>query len=158
MKEELELFISYFVFFALFFLAFSFYRNTLFHEFNLGAVHYSSAILQALIISKLILLGQKFHLGDRFVKAPLFWVVLYRSVLFCLFVFIMIVIEKLFEGWLEGKSFSATFLHLLDIGYYEILGRVGIVFFVFIPFFSFLGLANRLQKKNLYDVFFKKEG
>ena len=156
MREEIELYFSYFVFFALFFIAFAFYRSTLFQEYHLGSVHYSSAIIQALIISKLILLGQKFHLGDSLKRAPFILRVLYRSILFCAFVFIMIVIEKMVEGRIEGKSYSETYRHLVDIGYYEILGRVGVVLFVFIPFFSFLGLASRLEKKNLYEIFWEK--
>jgi len=156
MKEELELFLSYFVFFALFFLAFAFYRSTLFEEYHLGAVHYSSAIIQALIVSKLILLGQKFKIGSKFFHAPFFLGVVYRSILFCAFVFIMIAVEKMIEGRLEGKSFIQAYEHLIDIGYYEILGRIGVVFFVFIPFFSFLGLADRMGKKNLYEIFWGK--
>lgn len=153
MREEIELFASYFVFFALFFLAFTFYRSMVYEEFHLGAVHYSSAIIQALIISKLILLGQKFHLGSKKWKIPFLLGVVYRSLLFCIFVFFMIVIEKLVEGRIEGKTWADAYSHLLSIGYYEILGRIGVVLFVFIPFFSFLGIAEKIGKKNFYEVF-----
>lgn len=154
MREELELYISYFIFFALFFIAFTFYRSTLFQEYHLGAVHYSSAIIQALIISKLILLGQKFHLGKNFISKPFLLGILYRSIIFSAFVFIMIVAEKMVEGKIEGRTVVESYRHLLDIGYYEILGRVGVVLFVFIPFFAFLGLAERMGKKNFYEIFF----
>ena len=157
MREEIELFFSYFVFFALFFIAFAFYRSTLFQEYHLGTVHYSNAIIQALIISKLILLGQKFHLGDKFKEVPFLLGVIYRSILFSAFVFIMIVVEKMIEGRIDGKNFLESYKHLMDIGYYEVLGRVGVVFFVFIPFFSFLRVGEMLGKKKLYEIFWDRK-
>lgn len=156
MKRELTLFASYFIFLASFFLVFTFYRGLIMKEYHLGSVTYSMALIQALILSKTILVGQRFHIGDRLKNKPLLLTCLYKALLFCLFVLVTIVIEKFVEGYFMGHSYHQTIQKFLEGGYYEVFGRISVMFFVFIPFFAFIELADRSGKDSLYELFWKK--
>ena len=64
--HEIHLYIAYTLFFSLFLFAFTCYRSLLFKEFAIGYVHYGYAFVEAMILAKLILIGEKLKLGEAF--------------------------------------------------------------------------------------------
>lgn len=164
MKEELkhkiihefEVYWVYTIFFTLFFCAFTLYRKLILAEYSIGAEHFGYDVFQALILSKIILIGQSFRLGERiFADKPLIVPTLYRTVVFTFFVLLMSLLEHYVIGYLHGKTSSALTEELLNFGIYEILARLLVMFFVFILFFAFLEIDKAIGEKKLFNLFFK---
>ena len=84
--EELKVFWLITLYLAVFLGAFTVYRRLILKEFGVAYLHYGFALIEALIIAKVILVGQALGLGRRFEGKPLIVSVIYKSVLFGLFV------------------------------------------------------------------------
>ena len=64
--EELKIFWIITLYLAVLFGSFMVYRRLILAEFGLTYLHYGFAIIEALIIAKVILIGDAFRLGRRF--------------------------------------------------------------------------------------------
>lgn len=157
MLHELKVYWVYVAFFSLFFCAFTWYRLLILDEYAHGYVRFSYNVFQAMILSKIIMLGQAFGLGnERFADKPLIVPTLYRTVLFTFLVLVMTVLEHFLIGYFHGKSFATVTQTLLESGIYEILSRLLVMFFVFVLFFAFLEIDKVVGEEKLIDLFFKK--
>lgn len=151
--QELTTFLLYFCFFALFFCTFTLYRQLILDQYELGYIHYSYSLFEAFILAKMILLGQKLKLGERFEGRPLLLVTLYKTLIFMVFVLLMTVGEHLLTGAIKGKSMAEIFTHLFEKGLYEIFAELLVVAFVFVLFFAFVETGRVLGGQKLYDLF-----
>lgn len=157
MLLELKRLIGYFIFFALYFCAFTFYSRLLLEKYQIEAVFkYGYAIIEALILAKLIILGESFNLGERFKNRPLIIPTIYKTAVFSLFVVVMTIIEEFVMGFIRGKSSETILEHLIDQGFYEIAAKMVVMLFVFILFFAFTETAKALGGTKLYDLFMRK--
>jgi len=154
--SELRLFLGYFAFFALFFTAFAIYRRLLLDQFGMDYIHYSYSIIEALILSKLLLLGQHFKLGDKYKDKPLIIPTLYKTFIFSLFVMAFSVGEHMIFGYLHGKTTSVIYNELIEKGIYQILAALFIMSFAFVFFFAFLEINKRISNPSLFELFFRK--
>ena len=84
--------------------SFAAYRKLILAETGVTYVHFGLALVQALIIAKVVLIGRLFGFSRRFEDGPLIWPVLYKSVLFALLVMGFGVVEHLVEGWIHHKG------------------------------------------------------
>lgn len=155
--HEARLFTLYASFLALFFCAFTLYRSLILKEYHIGFVHYGYAIVEALILAKVILLGQMVHLGERFSNRSLIYPTIYKASVFALFALVFSIIEHFFMGYLHGKPFSEVYEKLAAIGIYQILAQILIVYIVFVLFFAFLELGRVYGEKSLYLLFLHRK-
>jgi flagellin-like protein len=151
--QELTTFLLYFIFFAVFFCTFTLYRQLILDKYDLGYIHYSYSLFEAFVLAKMILLGQKLKLGERFEGRPLLIVTIYKTLIFMLFVLVMTIGEHLLIGMLKGKSMTEIYTHLIDKGLYEIFANLLVVAFVFVLFFAFVETGRVLGGQKLYDLF-----
>jgi hypothetical protein len=156
--HEMGLLIIYTIYLTFFFWSFRLYHRLILDEYAISYVRYGYSFVEALILAKIILLGQMFNLGEkRFTKKPLIYPILYKTVVFCIFVFIFTVLEHFVIGMIEGNDFSKIYSKLLSIGIYEIYAEMLIMFFVFVFFFAFLEIGRFLGEGKLIALlFFKK--
>lgn len=155
--HELRLFLIYFIFLTLFLWTFTMYRRLILNEYQIGYLHYSYNFLEALVLSKIILIGQTFKLGERFSDQPLIIPTLYKTVIFSLFVLIFTIIEEFVVGYIRGKDFARIYQEFALIGFDEIVARVLVMFFVFILFFAFLEIGRVMGEDNLLNLFTRKK-
>src|SRR5579871_422380 len=93
-----------FVYLALFFCTFVTYRRLLLREVGISYFHYGFAVLKALIMAKVILLGQMVRFTRMFDDRPLIVPTLYKVVLFTLFYAAFDVLEHVIGGVLHKKD------------------------------------------------------
>lgn len=155
--EELRLLAGYTFFFYLFFLAFSRYRSLILSPFEAAPIHWGYNFVEALILSKIILLGQSFHLAEKFDRRPLIIPTLYKTAWFSLFVLIYMVIEEFVIGLIEGKTWHEVYDKFLAQGFDNLLAKFFVMVFVFVFFFAFLQLNQYLGGKKLYQLFMLKK-
>ena len=154
--EEFKVFWIITLYLALFFGSFMIYRRLILAEFGLTYLHYGFAFVEALIIAKVILIGDAFRLGRRLENQPLVVSIVYKSVLFGLFVMLFGVLEHVIEGLFHKKAAGDILRGMMDIGMNELLARVVILIIAFVPFFAFWELRRVLGPRKLSALFFSR--
>ena len=140
---------------AVFFGAFAWYRRFVLAEYGISYLHYGAAIIEALILAKVILIGDALGLGRGFQNKPLIYPTLNKAVVFSILVGIFAILENMVEGMLHGKGAIGGLVALRAEGRDELLSRCLITFLAFIPFFAFRELAGLLGEGKLHRLFFK---
>jgi len=141
-----------FAFLAFFFCALVTYSTLLLREFHIKYLSYAFALLNALIIAKVILIGELAHVGKKYEARPLLLSAIYKAFLFSLLVFGFHFVEEAIKGLLHGVSIARTF-HEIRID--DLLGRSIVVFCVFIPLFAFREFRRVLGEDKFYNLLFR---
>lgn len=155
-KEELRTFSAIAIYLALMLEALFLYRSLILSESGITAIHSGVAIIEALILAKVILIGQALRLGKGFEEAPLIVSVLVKTLLFGAFVALFSVIEHVIEGLVHHETWDVIAHHLFAGGRDEILARTLVIIVAFIPFFAFSEVDRVLGQGKLFALFFRK--
>jgi hypothetical protein len=156
-KQELLIYWGYSLFLAFFITVFTLYRQLVLDEYSLSTYKYGYGIIEALILAKVIMIGQAFGLGQRlFRDCSLIIPTLYKTGIFSLFVLFFSVLEHFVLGYFAGEKMDVIYHKIMNVGIYEILARVLIMAFVFFFFFAFLELGRVLGETKLFNLFFRR--
>jgi hypothetical protein len=155
-KEEVRLLLWITAYLAAFFVAFLTYRRLISREFGVTSFRYGFALIEAVIIAKVILIGKAIGVGKKTSGRASSFEVLRLSVLYAILVAIFSILEHVVEGLIHRRTFAASFEELLSQGIYEIFGKVLVMFVAFIPFFAIWELDRLLGERKLFDLFFRK--
>ncbi len=157
-KREFVRYCINFVYLAIFFGLFAWYRRLILAEYDIRYLKYGVAIIEALILAKIILIGDMLGLTKEFEAKPLIYPTLYNSFVFSLFVGLFALIEHTVGGLLQHKGLMGGVAELRAEGWYELLARCLITFFVFIPFFAFRELGKIFgEEGKLGRLFFRQK-
>lgn len=91
-----------FLYLAVFLFVLSTYRMLLLDEFHVKYFTYGAALVTALVVSKVILLGEYAGLGKRYEHMPLVFSAIYKAFLFGLLVAAFHFLEELIKRFLHG--------------------------------------------------------
>lgn len=155
--DEIYLMLAYTIFFTLVFFAIALYTSLILGEYGISYFHFGYSIIEALILAKVILIGQHFRLGERYTDCPLIIPTLYKSVIFTLFVFAFSVLEHFVKGIWEGRPFKEVYESFYTLNIDAILARALVLFFVFILFFAFTETARVIGMDKLANLFLGKQ-
>ena len=154
--EELKLFWIIALYLWVFLGSFTVYRRLVIAETGAVYLHYGIALIEALIIAKVILIGKMFGISRRFEDKPLIVPVLYKSVLFGGLVLLFGVVEHLVEGWFHREGLLGGLRGIGDLGAYELGARVLMLIVAFVPFFAFPEIGRVLGARKLAAMFFSR--
>ena len=154
--EELKAYWIIVLYLAIFLGALTMYRRLILAEFGVVYVHYGVAVVEALVIGKVILIGRAFGFSRWLEDRALIFPVLFKSVLFGALVFLFGIVEHLVEGWFHKETLAAIFEKIASIGTYELSARVLILIIAFVPFFAFWELGRVIGLRRLSAMFFSK--
>jgi len=134
---------------AFFFCALSTYTTLLLRRYDVddNYLNYGFAIINALVIGKVILIAQMVHLARGYERKPLYQSVLYKSVIFGVVVFAFHFVEEFIKRVIHGKPFG-TVWH--ETHWEDLIARTIVVFCAFIPLFGFMELRRVLGEEKLY--------
>ena len=152
--EELKVFCVTALYLWVFLGSFTIYRRLILAETGVVYLHYGFALIEALIIAKVVLIGRMFSFTRRFEDKPLVVPVLYKSVLFGIFVLLFGIVEHLVEGWFRKQGLWGGLLEISELGAYEIGARVLMLMVAFVPFFAFWELGRVLGARTVAAAFF----
>jgi hypothetical protein len=144
------------IFLSFYFCSFTAYKRLLFAESGFEPFLYGYAILEGFLLAKVILIGKFLKLGERSRPRPLGEVVLYKAFIFALFVLFFALGEEVVKGIIHHKGFAVIYGDVMARIGYEFLSRFFMTFTIFVPFFSFLELGDRIGEETLFNLFFKK--
>lgn len=116
-----------------------------------SSLNYTFAIINALVIGKVILIGEMMRIGRHAETRPLYQAVLFKSVLFALFFFAFHILEEFIKRVYHGKP-PGTVWHEME--WEQVIARSIVILCAFIPLFAFRELHRVLGGDKLYQLFF----
>ena len=154
--EELKKFWLIALYLSVFFMAFTFYRRLVLAEFGVTYLHYGVALIQALVIGKVVLIGRALGLGRRLGRGPLIVSIVVTSIVFAILVIAFGLLEHVVEGLFHDKSWLEIRHSLLESGLNELLSRVLMLVVAFVPFFAIVEIAEEIGWDKLTAIFFSR--
>ena len=141
---------------TLMFAAFTQYRRLLLAAHDIMYTNYWVAVIEALVLAKVIMVGDVLRLGRELEHKPLIYSTLYKTVVFSLFVGAFTIIEHVIKGLWNGKGFTGGLVDYFGKGTHELLAGCLVTFVAFIPFFAFRELSRVLGEGKIWNLFFRK--
>ncbi len=154
--DEIKWYSIYAIFLAILFIAVLTSRRLILEQYSINTTHYSFAIIEALILAKIIRIGQIFGFGERFLNKPLIYPVIYKTIIFSSFVIIFQIIEHFIVGFIHKKEIITIYHELIAKGIFVILANIINMIFVFFFLFAFLEIGRILGHGKLIALFFRR--
>jgi len=154
-QEMTEYYIN-FTYMAFFFGIFAIYRDLVVAGYEISYWSYGFILVKALVLAKLIMIGDIMGLGRGLEDRPLIFPTLYKSIIFVVWVACFSVLEHMIEGFIHGKGLAGGFDELLRTGWDELLARCLVTFLAFIPFFAFRELERVLGEGKIRALFLRR--
>jgi len=143
------------IYLTLVFAAFTQYRRFLLAAHDITYTNYWVAVIEALILAKVIMIGAVLRLGLGLEGKPLIYPTLYKTVVFTLFVGVFTVLEHAIKGLWTGTGFMGGIADFFGKGH-ELLANCLVVFVAFIPFFGVKELGRVLGEEKIRALFFRR--
>jgi hypothetical protein len=160
LKEKVyQEFVDYWInacYLAIVFAAFTIYRRLVLAAYDVTYTNYGVAVIEALILAKVIMIGEVARLGRGLEHMPLIFPTLYKTLIFTLFVVVFTGLEYMLKGLWKGSGVMGGLAELLGKGHHEILANSIIIFVSFFPFFGVKELGRVLGKDKIQTLFLKK--
>jgi hypothetical protein len=153
--ELLEYWINV-IYLAFFFAVFTSYRRLILAQYQISYFEYGVSIIQALVLGKVIMIGNVFRIGQRFQEMPLIFPTIFRAFIFSIWVILYKILEHTVVGLAHGKGLAGGFNELIGQGSYELIAGSLVTFFAFIPFFAVKELGRVMGAGKLAELFFRR--
>ena len=134
--HEVKVYWFYVAYLTLVFAAFIQYRRLILADAGIAYTEYGFAVINALVLGKVIMIGDVLRLGRGFEHKPLIYPILLKTVVFTFFIGLFVLGEHAIKGLITGKGVVEGVMGYLDKGPYEVLAMGLVVFAAFIPFFA----------------------
>src|SRR5678815_3246377 len=93
------------IYLTLVFGAFTMYRRLLLAAHDISYANYGVALIEALILGKVIMIGDVLRLGRGLETKPLIYATLYKTTVFCVLVAVFKIVEHGIKGLWKGEGF-----------------------------------------------------
>ena len=136
---------SFLIMFSYLWLVFSVF---LVHEWSVLASHqigfrfYGLAVVNALILSKIMLIAEGMHFARRFEDKPLIYPIAYKSIAFTVLLMVAYIVEEITVGLFHGKTAAESFPEIGSGGLVGVLTIGAIMGIALVPFFSFREISR----------------
>jgi hypothetical protein len=148
--RELIIVVLYLTFF---FCTLTTYSMVLHKTYDSAMANYGEALFKALVIGKIILIGEALRVGKKFESQPLLPFSAVKAFVYTLIVFAFHIVELLVVSLFQNKGLDSAF-H--NVRFDDLLARSFVVFSTFIPFFAFRELGRRLGEDKFKSLVFSR--
>ena len=131
------------------------YKSVILEEHKIDFEPQGFAIINALALSKVIVVAKKLHLADQFKDAPLIYPTLLKSASFSIVLAGFKLLEEAAVGMYRGKSFHESLAELGGGTGKGIVSLTVLLFVLLIPFFGFTELRRVFGEGTLERVFLR---
>lgn len=154
--EEFWSFLALFVYLAFLIGGFMRYRQLVLAEYHVDYTRYGYGLVEALILAKVVLIGEALKIGRILGDVPRIIIVLFKTLVVGVMVAIFSVGEHFLRGAIDGLSTKQIVAELFAAGKDEILAQALLMTICFIPMFALIELARALGEKGLHHVFLQR--
>jgi hypothetical protein len=151
MREYLLIAFYLFVVFSLF----AIYKSVILAEDHIDFAPHGLALINALALAKVVLVGQELHMADQFQDAPLIYPTLLKSFVYTLVLACFKIAEGTAVGMFHGRSFQDSIAVLPGGSWKGLLSLTVLLFVVLVPFFGFMELRRVFGGDRLTGAFFR---
>lgn len=144
------------IYLTVFFAAFAVSRRLTLAHYDIYVDDYFIAIIKALIIGKVIMIGAFLRISRKFENKPLLIPVLYKTVLFVIWVIMFDVVEVFIKQSIKLQSLPSAFQYLVSEHFSQLwLGGLIMVTFSFIPFFALKEISRVVGHEKFRNLLLK---
>jgi hypothetical protein len=133
---------------------FGIYKASVLHDAHL-IYHQGFAIINALVLAKVMLTAEFLHVADNMKDKPLVYPIVFKSALFSAILMCFYLVEEILGGMWHGKSFALSIPALGGGDLKGILVVALIMFIVLTPFFAFRELGRVIGEDKLHSLIFQ---
>ena len=155
-SHEMREFFGIFLFLALFLCTLAAYSTLLLQEFQVRYFAFGAALINALIMSKIILLGEYAGIGHKLDDKPLLFSVIVKAGQYSFLMVVFHVIEEVIKQLFHGHTVNSALRDLASNRLIEILVRNLVVFCALLPFFASREMRRVLGEEKFADLFLRK--
>lgn len=116
--------------------------------------HQGFAAINALVMAKVIFIGQALHVAERLGQKPLIYPITYKSAVYALMLIGFHIVEEAAIGAWHGKTVSELVAELSEGKLQAIFVQGVIMFVVLMPFFALGEISRDLGENELFRQFF----
>jgi len=117
---------------------------------------YGFAIINALILGKVMLVAEDLHFANWFRNSPLVYPILFKSVAFTILFLVFDIVEEVVVGVFKGKSIVESFPDIGGGSPRGIFFMVVIISILLIPFFAFREIGQVIGERELHSLIFTR--
>jgi hypothetical protein len=144
------------IYLTLVFATFTVYRRLMLSAHDITYTNYGFALIEALILGKVIMIGGVFRLGRGLEDKPLIYPTLYKTAVFTVFCFVFTLAEHAIKGLVTGDGVAAGLARFTAQGYEVILANSLAVFVALVPFFAVKELERVMGRERIWALFFRQ--
>src|SRR3954451_20783099 len=117
------------------------YKRALLQAEGINYLSYGVAAIKALILGKFMMVGHAMQIGRRSRGQPLFIVILHKTVVFLVLLFLLNVVEEVLVGWIHGRSPSDALADFAGGTFLQILAVCLLFLLILLPYFTYREVA-----------------
>jgi len=153
--EMLEYYFN-FAFVAFFLIAFAWYRRLTLAAHGIEFTGYWAPLVEAAVLAKVIMIGDALRMARGFRNRPLIVPVVYRTVVFSLFVVLFSFAEHIVRALVHGKTVADGIAQITSRGPYELLAWCVLIIVALLPFFSMKEIERVYGVETIRRLFFRR--
>lgn len=136
---------------AFFFCAIETYRMFLLNQYNVSYWNFGFALINALVVTKVIMIGEYTKLGRRYENKSLIVSAAWKAFAFGLLVFVFHIVEEGIKRLIHGSDLERI---SREIRFDQLGARSIVVFCTFIPLFAFRELRRVMGEGEFRTLIF----
>lgn len=141
----------------LLFALFSLHESVVLAQHDIDYREQGFAVINALMLAKVMLVGEDLHLGRRFKDRRLVYSILYQSLAFAILFICFHIVERMLAGLWDGKTIAASFPEIGGGSLKGIVSTAAIICVSLIPFFAFKAIDEAMGERELAALFFGRK-
>ena len=154
-KHELWEMTSLFLYLAFFFCSLVTYDTLLLKQYEIASWNLGFALLNALVITKVIMIGEYAKLGRRHEDKSLLVSTFWKAFVFGLLVFVFHIIEEVVKRLIHGSDIAQA---SRELRIEQFAARSIVVFCTFIPLFAFREFRRAMGEEEFRTLVFARKG
>jgi hypothetical protein len=111
---------------------------------QIGFRFYGLAVVNALVLAKIMLIAEALHFAERFKDRPLIYPIAFKSIAFTVLLMAAYIVEEIAVGLFHGKTVADSFPEIGSGGVVGVLTIGAIMCIALVPFFSFREIARAI--------------
>jgi hypothetical protein len=139
-----------------FFAAMTNYRRLLLASYDITYTNYGVALIEALILGKVVTIGSLFRIGRSLEKKPLILSTLWKTLVFTGWIAVFTAAEHGIKGLLKGEGFAGGLAQFAARGPNDLAANALILFVGLLPYFAVRELGRVLGSETLRALFLQR--
>lgn len=155
LAEEFRSFLVSFFYLYVLLGVFTLHQQIALREHDISFAPHGWALVNALVLSKVMIVAEKLKLGSRIVPHPLIYPIVIEALILAILFIAMHVLEHVVVGLLAGESAAASIPLIGGGGFFGLAAVALSMFVALIPFCGFRQVARAIGPERMFHLLFR---